>query len=588
MTLNELQGTANPAPAQELVSVVPAGGFGQILSADDVKEKIIVTDGAGEEAMPTNNPMVAEAMNTLDVGLTGFNLELLQLKQRGEEARENGEDIDALAQDYDPSSPAAVAARQDEFIPGANNTVATSEQATPVVDSSSNSPVSTSKEDEFDEDDYGAGEDEFVPGQTPAPATEPVVEPTAVEPENAEDPIEDTPINTNFELDENDFDDLDDEESEDVADTDEETEEQFEERKNKYISQVKALLNVIPDNDIVDLTKMQISTKSMSAGKAAGYTKMPTTTASHPLITSGKLVSMTALDAPEIANFNPDVIDQLKELSNRQYRGRARQTAFTMSSLTYYMSLLEIIYNHIVSPKPATFKAWTETIYWADIDDLIFAAYKATYGQVGNILSYECHGEKCNETWPELKNVEEMISFESSDSKWKERYEKILKSNLDASLPPERKLVQVSRDYAFNMGPPTLAKIAETAALDMDFANKYMDLISMTQYVYDVFYIDHASNTLVPVKFKEYPDDIRKTVKSRLKHLGDILKSSLSNDQRQVLVAKTDDFDRPFDAIRYIYPEAVCPKCGKKIERLYADPSTMLFTRYQLVALTNL
>lgn len=595
MKLDELKGiepteeavTTPAAPAEgDLVMAVPTGGFGDILSGDAVKEKVIVTDKADEPATMTSNAMVAEAMDTMDVALTGFNAELLQIKQKGEELRAEGNISDAElekhAMNFNPNLDSEVENRQAEFVPGM-----TKPSAAPSIPQTS-APAAEERPEEVEpeEDDPN----EFVPGQTfePTPAPEPVpAEETEPEEKLEELPARDT-VNPNFEMDERDFADLDDEEESEDED-DEESEEEFEARKQKYISEVKSLLNIIPENDVVDLSKMSISTKTMSASKAAGYTKIPTTTATHALLTSGRAITLTAFDGPEIASFDPSYLEQLKYITNRNYRGNARQTALTISTFAYYVSLLEMIYNHIVSPKPSTFNEWTKTIYWADVDDLIFAAYKATYGQVGNILSYECNNDKdkCKEVWPEIKNVEEMIEFSDDDPQWKERFDQIMHLNPDACLEPQRDLVQISAEYAVTMGAPTLEKIAEIAALDMDFANKYMDLISITQYIYEVYYIDKASNSLVPVKFKEYPDDTRKAAKSRLRDLGNIIKTSLTNDQREVLIKKTDDYDRPTDAIRYIYPSAICPKCKKKIEKMYADPSSMLFTRYQLVRLMN-
>lgn len=577
MTLDGLKGiptetTQTEAPV-ELVSVVPDGGFGAILSADEVTEKTIVTGGAGEPAMSTSNPLVAEAMDTLDVGLTGLAVELQQYQERGREAVENGESIDAIIdQDlFNPNLDSEIEKRQADFVPGA-------ESSTP------NITVTTNDEDDDEDDDN----DFVLPTPTPVNAPIAPAPVQAKEEPTIEEPEEEEKVNTEFDIDDADFSDLDDDDDsdDDASEDEDESDEDFETRKQVYIDRVKTLLNVIPSDDVVDLSSMVISTKSLKATKAVNYTKIPTLTASHVLLTSGKLVTLTALESTEIVNFNPATIEQIREIATKRYKGKAANTVFTVSTMSYYVNLLETIYNHIVSPKPASFKEWCKTIYWADVDDLIFAAYKATYGQVGNILSYSCD-DGCGETWPELKNVDEMISFESDDPKWKERYNQILKSNPDASMPPETELVQVSKEYAFKLGAPTLDKIAEIAALDMDFANKYMDLVSITQYVYDVYYIDRASNTLVPVQFKEYPDDSRKTSKSRLKSLGEIIRHSLTADQRQILVDKTDKYDRPADALRYIYPTSVCPKCGKVTTPLYADPSSLVFTRYQLVTLTN-
>lgn len=577
MKLEDLKNENTPTPLGEgdLVDAMPDGGLGGVYSESEMSQKTILPKDAGKEALPTDNPFVAEAMDTMDVALTGLAVECAQIAEIGANARENGEEItiNSAILETNPNSEAERAKRKSEFVPGAvsNDNTPANESAAEVNTVTTETP-SQSKEvihdvkDDDDEEDAEA-EDEWRPGAAAS----------------------DVP---KLAIDKNDFSDINDDDDDDNSEDDEPdedyNEEDFEKRRKDFVDKCKKALAVIPKDDIIDISKMSISSKHMPASKASSYTMIPSTTESHALLATGKKITMTSLDSTEIAQFNPEVLRQLEAISRKGYSNpKARKAAYSISMFTYFIGIVELIYNHIVSPKPSTYKEWAKTIYWADIDDLIFAAHKATYGKVGNILTYECDGEKCNEVWVDDKPVESMIAFDSTDEKWEQRYKDIMSLTGDATLPHESKMIQVSSNYIFEIELPTIETFMMISSLDIDFAMKYIDLISIFQYVKNVFYIDRANNQLVPVKFKEYPEDLKKTTKLKMKNLSEIITSSLTSDQIQTLLSATDELDRPADAMHYIYPESECPKCKKKIAAVEAEAASILFSRYQLVDIVN-
>ena len=59
-------------------------------------------------------------------------------------------------------------------------------------------------------------------------------------------------------------------------------------------------------------------------------------------------------------------------------------------------------------------------------------------------------------------------------------------------------------------------------------------------YIDGFFRIDQANKQLIPIAIKEYPNNINKTVMSKLKAYIDILKT-LTNDQYNIMVGKLDN-----------------------------------------------
>lgn len=574
MKLEDLKNETTPTPLGEgdLVDTMPNGGLGGVYSESDMAQKTILPTDAGKEALPTDNPFVAEAMETMDVALTGLAVECAQIAEIGANARENGEEItiNSSILEINPNSEEERAKRKSEFVPGAvsNDNAHTNESVVEVntntTETSSQQVLHNVKDDDNEEDNES--EDEWRPGAVAS----------------------DIP---KLGIDKDDFSDIDDDDddnSEEDEPDEDYNDEDFEKRRKDFVDKCKKALAVIPKDDIIDISKMTISSKHMPASKASSYTMIPSTTESHALLTTGKKITMTSLDSTEIAQFNPEVLRQLESISRKGYSNpNARKAAYSISMFTYFIGIVELIYNHIVSPKPSTYKEWAKTIYWADIDDLIFAAHKATYGKVGNILTYECDGEKCNEVWVDDKPVESMIAFDSTDEKWEQRYKDIMSLTGDTTLPHESKMIQVSSNYIFEIELPTIETFMMISSLDIEFAMKYIDLISIFQYVKNVFYIDRANNELIPVKFKEYSEDLKKTTKLKMKNLSEIITSSLTSDQIQTLLSATDELDRPADAMHYIYPESECPKCKKKIAAVEAEAASILFSRYQLVDIVN-
>ena len=104
----------------------------------------------------------------------------------------------------------------------------------------------------------------------------------------------------------------------------------------------------------------------------------------------------------------------------------------------------------------------------------------------------------------------------------------------------------------------------------------------------DFFYkIDRDSSELIPIQYKTYPDNLNKTILSRLQVYTGILRS-LTNDQYNAVTGKLNNLIEA-SKITYRHPEVVCPECGKTIEAQPIDSMlSVLFTRAQLAQIRNL
>lgn len=337
--------------------------------------------------------------------------------------------------------------------------------------------------------------------------------------------------------------------------------------------------NFKPVENKYDLSTFQIQKKAISASKVLNHIKeTPVRTATSVLYsTSKKVVEVSEFTATEIQKLNPSLINQ----SNFYTALRDRY---------------QLLYNHIVDPnKPATFEAWLRTVPEDATDDYFFAAYKATFG-AANILTYECPKDGCDNVFLKEMPVMSMIKYKNDDIK-KKYLDLLHNGELNVSRDTYTTgLFQVSDEYVFALKTPTLyERVFEPTLLDTKILETYGELITLISYIDEVYVIDEANKSLIPVDMKPVHTDPRKTVKRKIKTCASIIRT-LTSDQLQTLTVETDKYDNPDSKrninndddddttpdIQYIYPECECPKCKTKIKEAIANPVDMLFTRHQL------
>lgn len=248
--------------------------------------------------------------------------------------------------------------------------------------------------------------------------------------------------------------------------------------------------------------------------------------------------------------------------------------------------LYKLIYEQITDANKPSFENWLKFINFRDEDDLFFAAYLATFKD-SNSIPYEC--PHCHEIFVEDIDVEDMIDYGTPENKAK--LQEILDSNTNVfkydSIETER--VQISDELVVDFKEATIySAIFEPLSLKEATRNKYADQISTIAYIDNIYIIDHTRNTLSPIQYEVFKDDIAKTVLSKIRTYSTFLRR-LDSDQLSYLNGvinslSTSKAEKPM----YKIPAAKCPQCGKEIQEQYNSAKQLLFLRHNLPAIANI
>ena len=328
----------------------------------------------------------------------------------------------------------------------------------------------------------------------------------------------------------------------------------------------------VPVSNKVDFSKFKVAKKPISASKVINHIQQaPVEAADGVLYNANRAVRMSAFSAMEIQSLD---------------QSNVRRNNYNQ----FMIDQLHLIYNHLIDAnKPASFEAWMKSMTNDVIDDYFFTAYKATFSN-SNIITYSCTDDTCHNIFMNKKNIEDMIKFRNEEVK--KKYMDILHSgNVNTvSTEYETDLYQASDEYAFSLRKPSLyATYIEPSLINEEFMKKYEDLLLLISYIDDIYIIDRENNELIKVDTKPDPRRPDVTVKRKIKSYATIIRS-LTSDQLQSLSLATDKYDAAevdddgnvITDIKYIYPEEICPKCGKVIPEEEQSPDRMLFMRHQL------
>lgn len=357
-------------------------------------------------------------------------------------------------------------------------------------------------------------------------------------------------------IDDEDFEDDDEEEE----DTKSESEKQMKDIKTKLKEKIKPIANVI------DLSTFTISSKPVSVSNALKASTTNKHVADWVFPAEGRSISMEEFTGLELEKLNP--------------------TNSSRNRLNTYKDIYELIFKHIVdSNKPATMEQWVKKVNFFDLDHLYFAIYKASF-EGSNFIPYSC--PHCNEVFvSEDVSIDDMVKYK--DEKVKEKMIRLL--NSDTSTESDNinvEVVQISDDYVAGLKEPSVYNmIFENVILDEKFTEKYSELLSLVTFVDTIYFIDRENNELRPIEPKTYPENMVKTVKSKISTYGKILQS-LNSDQFYQFNAYVKAIQERHDELSYRLPEVKCPKCEKEIKEAEMSAESLLFTRCQLVGIANM
>lgn len=354
-------------------------------------------------------------------------------------------------------------------------------------------------------------------------------------------------------------------EEEDTSDLDEETAEELRDRFKESLRNVKV------SRDDIDLSKFSISTKPISSAMALNNIGVTTKKrADHPLFYTGRNMTFEECSGPELDSL--------------------RKTINNSNGINSVIASLRFVYNHVVDANKKDFGSWCKSIRTEDVESLYFGMYKACYGDVNLIARADAQeGDKnaCGKTSLVDTPVASMIKF--ADDECKQKFEDLMA--MDTTDPDNKiksNLMVVSDDLAISYSDPSVySTFIQYASLKPEITDKYSDQLNTMAYINGFFRIDKVNSKLVPIQFREYPNNINKTVMSKLKTYIDLLKT-LTNDQYNIMIGKLNNIIED-PKVTYIYPETTCPECGNKIpEESIGSMLQLFFTRAQLVQVKNM
>lgn len=342
-------------------------------------------------------------------------------------------------------------------------------------------------------------------------------------------------------------------------------------REKEQKEQVDKLRHLIKEK-ISPVTKtFDISTYSISKKPASNTISTPRDKgekiADWVLMSSQRPIYMRKFTGTEIVRLSDN-------------KGRTR--------LNRALDTWKLIYDHIVDPyKPSTLEEWARVTSFLDIDHIYMAIYRANFDG-SNYIPYNCTNTNCKEVFlSDNFDIIDMCKFKSDEDK------NMFNSILGSECTPAHslyttELVPVSDEYAFAFREPSIYNIIfESAMLDEEFVNKFDELVSICTYIDAIYKIDHVNKELQPVRTNVYPNNMKKTLKSRIINYSKYI-SNLDSDQYNTIVAYINKINESGDKLTYKLPEVTCPKCKTVIKETETTAQDLVFTRHQLAALATI
>ena len=249
-----------------------------------------------------------------------------------------------------------------------------------------------------------------------------------------------------------------------------------------------------------------------------------------------------------------------------------------------------LIYSHIADPnKPATMEEWAKVTSFLDIDHIFMAIYRANF-EGSNYIPFNCTNNNCTDKVFLSENFDIMDMCKFKDKAAKDKFNSLIGSQTSKEINGlySTEIVPVSDTYAFSFKEPSIYNIIfESAVLDDEFVNKFDNLINMCSYIDEIYYINHATHELQPIRTNVYQNNMKKTVKSRIINFSKCI-SELGSDQYNTIIAYINKINETGNELTYQLPEVTCPACKTVIPASEQTAQSLVFIRHQLAALATL
>ena len=276
---------------------------------------------------------------------------------------------------------------------------------------------------------------------------------------------------------------------------------------------------------------------------------------------------------------------QLREISGANLEAIRSHLERTPSDVR---SALKIVYDHIVSPKPASLEAWMKSIAFSDYDHIFMAIYIASFSEA-NYLPVDCTNQQCGKAYlTDNVKIMDMIKFKDNDSE-----EKFWNLYNSSPVNPNGLYISaiqpISDKFAIAFREPSLYSVLiENQYFNQEFTRKYGLAVDYLPYIEEIYWIDSAHKTLVPINFSEYDNNVAKTARSKAKKYYNII-NTMNADENGLISAYINSINERIDWFSYQIPETTCPHCGH-VNPALADQSAsaLVFLRSRLGVLATI
>ena len=343
------------------------------------------------------------------------------------------------------------------------------------------------------------------------------------------------------------------------------------------------------DDDRMEELKSEITKKIKPKAKSLSLEGF---TVANKATVSNKIFDMTSCPAGKWVLPATGITFQMREISGQKIEYLRENMG---NNPTMARNRLKTMYDHIVTPKPASFEAWTKSIAFADRDHLFMGAFMAAFSD-SNYMPQTCIQEPKKIPRKETgcghmfltDNIDIMrcVKFTSDENKKKfwDLYDSD-RTNSEGLYASE--IIPISERFAFAFVEPTLYSVMlEGGSYGSEFSAKYSDTISLMPYIGKIYFIDQAHKKLVEVKYQEFANNAAKTAKSKVIRYDKVI-GSLKTDEYTNLVSIINSINEIGDWMTYVVPEMTCPKCGRTIPEEDISASGLVFTRHRLGVLAN-
>ena len=243
---------------------------------------------------------------------------------------------------------------------------------------------------------------------------------------------------------------------------------------------------------------------------------------------------------------------------------------------------LKIIYDHVVSPKPQSFEKWLKSISFNDLNHLFMAVYVASFADA-NYIPKDCTNPACGK--PFLTDniaIMDMVKFNNEETE-KKFWDLYNSDAIESKGLYTTEVVAVSKQFAIAFKDPSLYDVMiESAYYNDRFVERYGQIIQYVPFIDSIYYIDYSNNSLVPIEYETYGNNIGRTARSKVQRYDKVI-NTMNADETSIIASYIRKINEKTEWFTYQIPETTCPHCGTTVAAVGdQQASGLVFLRNRL------